>query len=339
MEIDDYLMEDLESEELDDTKHPNYGMRQELARQLHGDGLEFGPGCHPLPLGPFVNSIRYCDVFTRDEFAEQFPEMNKKIVNFPDPIDYQFDFEKEWFVERIGKESLDFVVANHVLEHLVNPIRFLEQCHSLLKDNGILFIGLPDKRRMFDRDRQRTLLNDVVERYQRDEVVVSEARIVEFVNQVVQPGEFFSDRSANYAVEIDRHRRRSLHVNVWLMDDVIELFRYQCLELDMPWELLDGVAADEEFLLLFRKAESSSVVDKYPATLARLWHESQQFHLESRYLPRLDELRRLCIRMHHRLLVLDERQRETQNFIRRLKQLIRHFPGSGVAERFLKRRS
>lgn len=318
-------------------EHPNTHVRRELARQLHGHGVEFGPGCHPLPLGPFVESIRYCDAFTRDEFAAHFPEVEQETKGFPDPIDFVLDFDKEWFVDRVGEGTLDFVVANHVLEHLVNPIRFLEQCCKLLRDGGILFVGQPDKRRMFDRDRRRTPLADVVTRYENNEVVLSEARIIEYVNQVDQPETPFTKDSPGYAEEIERHRRRSLHVNIWLADDLIELFQHLGLRLGMPWELLDGVMTDEEFLLIFRKADNPDVIRRYPATLARLWHESQQFHLQRHYMPRLQELQQLCVTMHRQLMVMDERLRETQQFVQRMKQAARRLPGAKLAEKRLKR--
>src|SRR5215831_21070816 len=99
--------------------------REELARELHGHGVEFGPGCNPLKKGRCVASIRYCDAFDRADYAAMFPEVGEAAARFPDPIDFRIQFDREPFVNLIGRESLDFVIANHLLEHLVNPIRFL----------------------------------------------------------------------------------------------------------------------------------------------------------------------------------------------------------------------
>lgn len=318
-------------------EHPNTAIRKELARQLHGDGVEFGPGCHPLPLGPFVDTIRYCDAFTRSGFAEHFPEVGDQIRSFPDPIHFVLDFDKEPFVEVIGRQSLDFIVANHVLEHLVNPLRFLEQCHQLLRNEGILFVGQPDKRRMFDRDRKRTTLADVVSRYEQNQSILSEAKIIEYVNQVDQPEQMFTPQSEDFEQQVQWHRKRSLHVNVWLIDDLIELFLYQGRQLQIYWELIDGIMAEDEFLLLFRKAETPDVLDSYPGTLARLWNESQKLLWERQYLPRLEELQQLSVTLHRQLLVADERLRETQNFVRRLKSIARSLPGARWFERRFRR--
>ncbi|MGL5094734.1 MAG: methyltransferase domain-containing protein, partial [Planctomycetia bacterium] len=220
--------------------HPNAQIRRELARQLHGDGVEFGPGCHPQPLGPHVTRVRYCDAHDRAAFLELFPEVADEIDGFPATIDFRLDCAKEPFVDAVGRSSLDFIVANHLLEHLVDPLRFLEQAHDVLRDDGLLYIGQPDKRAMFDRDRRRTSLEDVVDRHRRRETELSDARIVEYVNTVDAPATPFHEHSPDFATEAARHRRRSLHVNVWLVDDLLAVFRHLADELDRPFELIDG---------------------------------------------------------------------------------------------------
>ena len=315
------------------SEHPNDAARRRLARELHGRGVEFGPGCHPLPLGPFVKQVCYCDQLDRATFAGAFPEVAQESDGFPDPIDYRLDFDKEWFVEQIGKGKQDFVVANHVLEHLVNPIRFLEQCHQLLDVGGLLYVGLPDKRAMFDRDRQRTRLSDLIDRYQRNETALSAARVEAYVNQVDRPGRPFGPGVPEYESQVERHRRRSVHVNVWLIEDALELFVYLGRELGMGWELVDGLAADEEFLLLFRKTDDAGACERYPLVLARIWADSQRHHLQTHYLPRLERLDELSLAIHDRLLVIDERLREVQNFVRRVKGLLARLPGAGLWRR------
>ena len=83
--------------------------------------------------------------------------------------------------EVLSREALDFVVANHLLEHLVNPVRFLEQCYQVLAPGGLLFLGLPDKRRIFDRFRRRTTLSDLLARYEAGTTEVTEEQVAEFL--------------------------------------------------------------------------------------------------------------------------------------------------------------
>lgn len=300
--------------------HPNESHRFEIARQLQGVGLEFGPGCHPLPVTALA-TVRYVDAFDRPAFAESFPEVGAAVECFPE-IDLRIDFDKEYFVDQLGKGDFDFVIANHVLEHLVNPLRFLAQVHALLRPEGLLYLAIPDKRRMFDRDRRRTSLADVVARYHANETVASEARIAEFVRLVERPGKSFDPSVPDYAATIDLHRRRSLHINVWIIDDIIELLTYLAKEMGLAFELHDGTLLEDEFLLLLRKSAEPGVQERYPITLGRLWAETQQ-----------RELRSIHEKATEKLLVMDERLRETQNFLQRLKRWLRVVPGA----RWLKR--
>lgn len=307
--------------------HPNIAVRREIARQLSGDGVEFGPGCHPLPTGPFVSRVRYCDFIDRDGYLERYPESAHEVEGFPAQIDFLLDFDKEWFVERIGKGTLDFVVASHVLEHLVNPVRFLEQCHELLRDGGLLYVGVPDKRRTFDADRERTPLADVVSRYRNNETELSDARIHEFVHRVMRPAKPVDFQTADGHRMTALLRDRTLHVNVWILDDLVELFAFLGRELAMPMELLDGICYEQEFILLFRKTDRRDAAERYPVTVARLCSDSYRYLLETRYLSRLEHLDDLTHRIG-----------EVQNLVQLLKRLARTIPGAQWFERWIKRR-
>jgi SAM-dependent methyltransferase len=306
--------------------HPNLAVRREIARQLRGRGIEFGPGCHPIPLGPFVESVSYCDALDRNGYLNRYPESAHEIAGFPEHIDYLLDFDKEWFVERMGKGTMDFVIASHILEHLVNPLRFLEQCYEILGDGGMLYIGVPDMRKTFDADRQRTPLSDVVARYRANETELSEARIGAFVSDVVRPGQPIDPTSPYDRQTISELRARTIHVNVWLLDDIIEILLFLGRELVMPLELLDGICYDEEFILLFRKTDGCDCLARYPVTVARLCSDSYRYLLETRYLQRLIQLD-----------ALEQRVREVQNFVRLAKRLLRAIPGVPLLERALKR--
>jgi len=47
---------------------------------------------------------------------------------------------------QLPAESLDAVNINQVLEHLKNPKKVVEECHRLLRKNGVLIISVPDLR-------------------------------------------------------------------------------------------------------------------------------------------------------------------------------------------------
>jgi SAM-dependent methyltransferase len=296
----------------------DHAARERLARELHGHGVEFGPGCHPLKVGPFVRSIRYCDAHDRASFAREFPEVGAA-DGFPDPIDFRLQFDREPFVDRIGRGSLDFVVASHLLEHLVNPIRFLQQCHEVLAPGGLLFLGLPDKRQMFDLYRRRTSLSDLVARHQAGVTDVSDEQIAEFVNQVERPQEPLRPDDDERRAEIEWHRRRSIHVNVWLLDDVLELLTYLGRHLGTPWAMYDGALCEYEYLLLLRKCDRPEVVDLYPLVVGRLYAEANRAYLE------------------RQLTGLTGEVAEVFRFVRGFKKVAGAVPGGGALRRWVKK--
>jgi SAM-dependent methyltransferase len=309
-----------------DHKTAGESPREVLARELHGHGVEFGPGCHPLKTGPCVASIRYCDAFDRTTYATMFPEVGVAANRFPDPIDFRIQFDREPFVDLIGRESLDFVVANHLLEHLVNPIRFLEQCYQVLVPGGMLYLGLPDKRHIFDRFRRRTTLADLLTRYESGATEVSADQVADFVNHAEWPAEPMRPGDPTQRERFEWHARRSVHVNVWVLDDIIELLLYLGRRRDMPWALHDGMIAGGEFLLLLRKSESADVLDAYSTTLARLYGEASQ--------RRVDEAVERAVLA---LGGLEEQFGEVVRFVRGFKKVANSVPGGGLLRRIAKK--
>ncbi len=53
----------------------------------------------------------------------------------------------------IGDESVDFVVANHFIEHCRDPIGALTTLLRVVRPGGVVFMAVPDKRQTFDRAR------------------------------------------------------------------------------------------------------------------------------------------------------------------------------------------
>lgn len=58
---------------------------------------------------------------------------------------------------RFGAEHrFDWILSSHNIEHIPNPIRFLQQCAEVLRPQGVLRLAVPDKRFCFDHFRQLT---------------------------------------------------------------------------------------------------------------------------------------------------------------------------------------
>ena len=62
----------------------------------------------------------------------------------------------------VVEETFDVLVANHVLEHIDRTIAWLQMLRALLRDRGLLFLVLPDKKKSFDRFRSDTSLGHLL---------------------------------------------------------------------------------------------------------------------------------------------------------------------------------
>ncbi len=226
--------------------------RDDLAfRYLRGDGVEIGALYNPLRV-PSAARVRYVDHAGLDELQKIYPEHDW--VMAPDVIDEG---------ERLGKfadESLDFVIANHMLEHVEDPIEALHNFLRVLRPGGILFLTLPDARHTFDGRRTRTtiehLLRDHDEGPQvsRREHYEDIARIIDCV-----PEEQVAERADEIAADPARH-----HFHVWELETFLDLI----FVLRLPVDVEAAQVTELEFAVILRKnpdKPSDTITAPWPA--------------------------------------------------------------------------
>ena len=131
-------------------------LRQRLSEQyLEGEGIEIGALHHPLHVGSRAR-VRYVDRMSVAELRRQYPELGRFPLIEPDLID---DGET---LASIPPGELDFIIANHMLEHCENPLGTLAVHLSRLKCGGTLYYAIPDKQLSFDADRPLTPFDHLV---------------------------------------------------------------------------------------------------------------------------------------------------------------------------------
>lgn len=182
------------------------------ARYLHGDGIEIGALGRPLPMPPGAR-VRYVDRLSAKDMAEHYPAMaRKRHVRRPDIVD---DGET---LATVADSSQDFVVANHVIEHFEDPIRFLHNACRVLKPGGILFLAVPDKERTFDRNRPITPFEHLVEDYEHGPEGSREAHYREFAllaEDRAAKGARRGEAECEARVQALMERDYSIHFHVW----------------------------------------------------------------------------------------------------------------------------
>src|SRR3989338_7800502 len=124
---------------------------------LSGNGIEIGALHEPAIIPAGVN-VSYVDVVTREEAISFFPELDSSLHKDFVKVDHIVNIEKEG-LRKFQDSTLDFVILNHVLEHIANPIFVLGECFRVIKAGGRLVISIPDKRFTFDKNRDITTLD------------------------------------------------------------------------------------------------------------------------------------------------------------------------------------
>ena len=133
-------------------------MFQQLSSGLRGNGVEFGAGNSPFPVPPHV-SIRYADRNTVNELRKRKYFGDSELVA-PELFS---DLET---MDGLDDESLDFIIASHVIEHTSNPLLALRNAYWKLRVGGKFVLIVPDKPVTFDRDRELTTLDHLILDYQ-----------------------------------------------------------------------------------------------------------------------------------------------------------------------------
>jgi hypothetical protein len=104
--------------------------------------------------------VRYLDWFSRDELVARHPNRTG-IVN----VDYAVKSKR--FADAVAGQ-FDLIVANHVIEHIPDPITWLQQLSALAFPGGCLFLSVPDKRFTFDYLRQPSTIVQLLRAHEED---------------------------------------------------------------------------------------------------------------------------------------------------------------------------
>ncbi len=146
-----------DEERADPPRDSSLTMRAIACSFLSGQGIEFGAGANPLPI-PADCTVRYADVMSYSELLDnRYPGQSPGDIIEPQLSDSLDDMSS------IPDESVDFIAAAHVIEHVQNPIGAVASAWRKLRPSGRLLLVVPDMLRTFDRTRALTPLDHLVE--------------------------------------------------------------------------------------------------------------------------------------------------------------------------------
>lgn len=234
--------------------------------------LEIGAFDRPTFL-PRSGDSFFLDYMSQLELIDKGAHIGRNIEKIP-KMDYVIKSNKlSVEVDR----RFDLIVANHVIEHVPNPIEWLCEINAILEDDGHLFLSIPDRRYTFDYLRKETDFLEMISRFRSgyskpDFWKLAEVRLLErpqITGEAAWHKDILDDLLAQGGLNVleamekaeDESRRAyiDIHCNVFTYASFCELFRQLDETGISPLELAeieDVMPGKIEFHAILRKRAS-----------------------------------------------------------------------------------
>ncbi len=223
--------------------------REEGYALLSGKGIEIGAFGEPAKL-PSSCQVTYFDAIDPKSASERFPEIKTSELV---PVDILGDVDKR-DLRKLTPFSQDFVIANHVIEHVACPIAMIEDMFYILRPGGWIAIAAPDKRFTFDKDRPLTSYEHLETEYENGVDEVDDEHYLDFLQHAAK--HVFEEPERDIKGDIAFARSRREHAHVWDSCTFLE-FLMACretLRIDFQIELQSsGEENGIEFFAILKK--------------------------------------------------------------------------------------
>lgn len=180
-------------------------LRAQLAQKfLQGEGIEIGALASPLEVPDNVK-VRYVDRMSQEDLYRAYPVMSERRIVHVDIVD------NGETLATIPDGSLDFIVANHFMEHCQDFLGTLRTHGAKLRKGGRLFYAIPDRNSTFDKNRPNTTFEHMVEDFQKGPEGSRLAHFREWVTLV----ENLQEPQASARVKALMDEDHSIHYHAW----------------------------------------------------------------------------------------------------------------------------
>jgi SAM-dependent methyltransferase len=212
---------------------------------LCGSGVEVGALHRPLIVSRWKTLVTYVDRISEDELRRHYPELNQLNLT---PIDVVDNGE---LLSNFTPRSLDFIIANHFLEHCQNPLGTLRAHLEKLRPGGILYYAIPDKRFTFDSNRPLTPLDHFISDDQ-DQGKASRASHYEEYVKLVETWHPDSE-SVSQQIRNLMNKDYSIHFHVWDRDHFLDFLKLAQEYLKNSFEIVETHSDDHEVIAILRR--------------------------------------------------------------------------------------
>lgn len=149
-------------------------------------GLEIGPSHRPIAPKREGFNVKVLDHLSAEGLKAKYRDHDVDIDAIEE-VDYIWSGEP--ISQLVGTQKFDWIIASHVIEHTPDLIGFLKECETILTENGILSLAVPDKRYCFDHFRELSSLGGVIDAHLLGRTIHSPGTAVDYFLNVVKKGE------------------------------------------------------------------------------------------------------------------------------------------------------
>lgn len=202
-----------------------------------GNGIEIGGPSSIfsnqglLPIYKATHHLDNCNFQSNTLWNSNLQEGNFFTYHTSKDIGYQF-IQDSIDLNRIHSETYDFLLSSHVLEHIANPIKALNEWKRIVKPNGHLILILPHKDGTFDHNRPTTTLEHFIKDH---ENIIGEDDLTH-VEEILRLHDLSKDHEAGSYETFkirsnNNYQNRSLHHHVFTTQSLGELIDYMNLKI------------------------------------------------------------------------------------------------------------
>jgi len=180
--------------------------RQKIIQHINffGKGLEIGASFNPVFPKSKGYNVKILDHASKEELCNKYAGHKGFDISLIEDVDYVWSGEP--YTDLVNSERFDWILGSHVIEHAPDLIAFINDCASILDENGILALVVPDRRYSFDYYRPVSSLSSVIDAHIFHKKKPSTGTLVEY--QLTNS--YIEDNADNFYYNI-----RSLPIRNW----------------------------------------------------------------------------------------------------------------------------
>lgn len=225
-------------------------------------GLEVGALDKPL-LDRQHYHVSFVDHASREDLIEKYRRSGSPETFNPATVE---EVDIVWppgqrLADIIAPDRFDYICACQVIEHIADPIGWLNDLAECLVPGGRINLSIPDKRYTFDHCRSLSTVSDVVDAHRRKLLLPSFRQVFDHILHVAMPGSVPDFLNLANAYEVAKLAEAGtyvdVHCHVWTKDSFVDCWHIikrlglSPLKMDQAW---DPIVGANEFIVSFVKS-------------------------------------------------------------------------------------